>query len=338
MIEQGFLLPKDAFSAGVNLIICVIVSIWSTYWRKRQALYTQQWRYRAYNAWTLAWICWVVVWLLLLAKALLAGSAATPTAGSWLVTFVMLFDNLNALMFTLFYLHLTRGSEYFPKDAVADSLRIGLPSLLFCVVIYLVPTLAAGGDRTLSVSVHNLLSVCASVYAPILVGWGIYLRFGTRVCLAIGFAYGGLQPFIYAVQIQNDPKVVEFGPIITMLIAALKVVWATSVVAILALGAARTSATLVTPARSQGLSAGAFLTRVLFGQQTKNKKLGSSIKAHTLSILLAYVMCTVVLGWLYSEDLTRVGVALGVVTALLELIRRVWWVIELMDRNPTANG
>jgi hypothetical protein len=64
--QPGLSLPTiDEFSAGVNVVICLMVASWALYWRRQRLAVDHQCRYRAYCAWSLAWLAWLAAWLLL---------------------------------------------------------------------------------------------------------------------------------------------------------------------------------------------------------------------------------------------------------------------------------
>jgi hypothetical protein len=149
--------------------------------------------------------------------------------------------------------------------------------------------------------------------------------------------YGALQPFVYETQIYGEPELEQLKPIITMLIAALKMVWAISTVAILATRPVRDAEPLVVPVTPRPVTLRRFLTDTLMGRPSRNS-IRAGVKAHTVSVFLVYICCSVLLCCLYAKGLERLAIALGVVTGLLELVRRAWEIIGIFDKYPAQPG
>jgi hypothetical protein len=334
--SSRFALSVDQFTAGVNILICAIVSAWSLYWRKQPRNPGQQWRMQAYTAWILGWLAWVVAWLLLLLSETVFQPDDPRLASIKIV--VAALDNVNALCLVVFYLHLTRGNDYSAKDALADFLRMGSSAALFTIMVWVFPRLGDGSGAGLSMEVYRTLSMCAAIVAPIIVGWGVFLRFGTRVALAIGFVYGGLQPFVYSTQIAERPGFQDQRPVITMIIAGLKVLWAVSILAILAVRDVERSDALVIHVKRRPIALTRFIFGTLLGGPARAKWLRNGVRAHTLSLVLAYIICCVVLCLFYVKSLADFGLAIGVVTGVLELLRRAWKIIGIFDTNPAERG
>jgi hypothetical protein len=148
------------------------------------------------------------------------GYAASGGNSNW-VKFLV--SDLNTAFMVLFYFGLTRGNSlklvtYFVNGlGLVGILAVGGLSLSFF------PQLPGG----LAQSLYGHWSLCLSMVAPVLVGWGFRLRYGTSQVLIVGFIYALAQPVAYQAMVPGleQPMPQALGEAALTLLALLKVVF-----------------------------------------------------------------------------------------------------------------
>jgi hypothetical protein len=192
--------------------------------------------FMAYRCWWASWLCWVFAWGILLVTAM-SGLDPLPIE---LRIVTLIFDNLNSVFMILVYFVITRGNDFDKRRLQTAFMQISGSLFLGCMILYLMSR-ATGLD--FAYEVHRTWSLCLSVFAPMLIGWGCYLRYNTRLILIVGFAYGFMQPFIYTTElvgvknIMSPEGLVVFKPVFAMTLGGLKVLWAILFTQVLAHGA-----------------------------------------------------------------------------------------------------
>jgi hypothetical protein len=325
--QRGDLMTwADPFSAWTNLLMCVAVSCFGAYWVHEFRRTPGNYRYRTYVLWWASWLAWDAAWLLL---TLQAHELLRPSIT--LSSVVSLLDNINVMFLILTYFALTRGSAYTTRDAISSLKRL-LASLAIALLA------AYGGallldwksGAQLAYLFHNAWSISLAILGPILVGWACYLRFNTRVVLIVAFAYGFMQPSVYATQLVSsadpllEPVLVKAKPVIAMLIALFKLLWAVASTRVLS-GAPGNGASLVHPAHTK--------TFHLFSGWRR------SVALHAVLLLFIYLVLAVTAVYNFAREkdntLAQFGVALGTITGVLAAWGWLWNVYRELTREAS---
>ncbi len=205
--------------AAANFLICVAVVIFGFYpLRKLDREFDRQWRFlfRAFLCWWLAWVAWSVTWAVILSKLQLA-----PVTKNILT---LVGSDLHAILLILVYFFLTRGSTYKPSQALIEGIFLALILLVGYSALYI--TFAPETASRLQEEWGLILGAVSTI----LVGWGFLLRYNTRIVLVMGFIYGFAQPAAFeSVLIGKNPLPDATRVAIHIIIAGLKILWATSV-------------------------------------------------------------------------------------------------------------
>jgi len=242
----------DQYSAVANLSISATVVAYGIYWLRRSNLASPlAFRYRAYIYWWLSWVAWVIAWFILTGKEF----KFLPSDSVAVDAISLLPDNLNTVFLVMMYFILTRGNEYSGRWPLAHFGKL-LVSLVVAYALLYAFLGVASDNLGLAYQTHKAWSLCLQVFAPILVGWSFNLRFNTRVVLIVGFIYGFLQPLVYATQLEAGrteelaQKIKDLKPVIGMVLAFLKVLWAIACTKVLS-SAYSTDRNLVRPDRAR---------------------------------------------------------------------------------------
>ncbi|HSS20387.1 MAG TPA: hypothetical protein VLL54_09960 [Pyrinomonadaceae bacterium] len=239
----------ELFGTITNLILSIAVTAYGAFvWLKeRQGGSRPRFSLLAYRCWWASWLCWVFAWGILLTVAL-AKSKPVPVG---LKILVLVFDNLNSVFMILVYFVVTRGNEFNKQRIYTAFAQIFGALALGCGFLYMVSPLI---DVNFAYEVHRTWSLCLGVFAPVLIGWACNLRYNTLIILVIGFAYGLMQPLVYATELPgvhvtiSQANLTLLKPIVAMTLGGLKVLWAILFMQVLAHGATSSESLIVNKA------------------------------------------------------------------------------------------
>jgi hypothetical protein len=238
----------------------------------------------------------------------LTGRDEVPV-GLKIVTLV--FDNLNSVFMVLVYFVLTRGNEFDTPRIKAAFSQICGTLALGCVILYLLSPLIG---LAFAYDVHRTWSLCLGVFAPMLIGWACSLRYNTLLVLVVGFAYGFMQPLIYATELSTAPSdavlgIAAFKPVFAMTLGGLKVLWAVVFMQVLAHGVPS----------DESLIASKTGVRFHFFRHWEKKVLG-----HALVLGVAYSCLLIAMVVIYAKGLTDLGTAIAIVGGFMALLDWFW--------------
>lgn len=316
--------PVEDFGTVTNFVLSVsVIAYGFLVWLKDRALGTKlPFRLLAYRCWWASWSCWVFAWGVLLVTALL-GYDPVPLK---LNILTLVFDNLNSVFMILVYFVVTRGNEFDKPRAYRAFCQITGPLTLACAILYLLSPLIG---KSFAYEVHRTWSLCLGVFAPMLIGWACYLRYNTRLVLVVGFAYGFMQPLIYATElatVENAAAAQEFvfyKPVVAMTLGGLKVLLAIVFMQVLAHGSTS----------GESLVSMKTAVRFHFFRHWEKKVLG-----HALVLGIAYCCLLIALISIYAEKVHRLSVlatALGIVSAFMAILDWFW---KLWDRGRPSGA
>lgn len=293
----------DYFGTLANLALSVSVTGYGAWaWLRAERPEQEAFRHPAYLWWWLSWLAWVFAWALLL----LAGALGQM---SWFrfKTPVLLCDNLNSICLFQVVLILTRGDRFGPKQRRA---WFGVFSASLGVGILALYALYPWLGLDFAYQVHGTWALCLGVVAPILVGWAVYLRFSTWLLLAIGFAYGLVQPIIYAAELPGLFRDVQrYKPVVAMTLALLKVAWAVVFMQML-MNCGADGASLI--------KARPVIRSHPWGRWPKK------LVGHAILLGCVYLSFLTAMVVVYASKLEALGIAVSIVVSFVVLMDIVW--------------
>lgn len=312
--------PVEDFGTVTNLVLSASVVIYGfLVWLRDKTLGTRHpYRILAYRCWWASWLCWVFAWGMLFAAALKGGQVPLSLK---IVTLV--FDNLNSVFLILVYFVVTRGDDFDATMIKAAFLQISGSLALGCSLLYLLAPVV-GSD--FAYEVHRTWSLCVGVFAPMLVGWACNLRYNTLLVLVIGFAYGFIQPLVYATQLETAQSAAVQGfmqsykPVVAMTLGGLKVLWAIAFMQVLAHGSVS----------GESLVLSKTAIRFHFFRHWEKKVLG-----HALVLSIAYCCLLIALVTIYAQGLNALATALGIVSAFMAILDWFWKLWDKGNQNRT---
>jgi hypothetical protein len=168
---------------------------------------------QAFTAWCLAWFAWAATWFSL---------AYFPPRSIQLITVM---TDLRAVITLIMYFLITRADSIPLWQVVVRGM------VLMLVLAARYGTLFVVFSPGLASRLHELWSMSLGVISPIAVGWAIHLRFRSNFALVIGFAYGFMQPTAYEAAYHGYEHTDDLEGLANSLIllALMKVVWASVV-------------------------------------------------------------------------------------------------------------
>lgn len=225
----------EAISIGklANLAVALTVVFIGSVWLRapsngRQGKLGLSFRFRAFRFWWAAWFLWVVAWVAIALKPD-SSSKSEKVSDLW----ILIPDNINSLLLLLAYFSLTRGDSYKTREAVLDGLKIGTALAFGYSTIYGAILIAYGSNGLpTAIKLHAQWSLCMSVAVVILIGWACRIRFNTRYALGASFLYAFAQPAAYDAALEQS-GLRDVYPMILILLALLKAVWAVVFVRVL---------------------------------------------------------------------------------------------------------
>ncbi|MCU1268477.1 MAG: hypothetical protein JWM21_4795 [Acidobacteria bacterium] len=248
----------------LNFLVCVVVAFASaiTLWRLTQCRKTvYDFVFRATLCWTAAWVVWIGLWAI-------TWRVGVPT-GNWHWLSLALSD-VNTMLQLLFCVGLIQGSRFKGKEYGAFAAMMLAFVVTAAVFIHFFPgqtsqekvlliqplreacsqatQQTAGAARgafdvfkdlcsqvsspqpTVAVAerLQERWSLAIGMFASLVIGWGFKVRYGTMNVLIVGFLYAIMQPPAYEA-LYGELKSTDSALVLTLL-AALKVVFALSVV------------------------------------------------------------------------------------------------------------
>lgn len=319
----------EQFGDWANLSVSVAVTVFGLYWlgefRRRER---PSFIYRTYAYWWASWFAWVLAWTVLLLRARKVFD--NYFSDLQIDTAVLLLDNLNTLCLLLVFLSLIRGRDYTVRRARIDFVRLAVSLGLAYYCIYFTVGFL-NHNMLLAYTLHMTWSQALGVFSPIIVGWAVSLRFGTRRALMVGFVYGFMQPIVYATQfLANEDAhfaqtLAMIRPLIAMVLAFMKVVWAIVCTKIL----------WCLPCGDQDL-----VPKEPSLLQPLDKRWQQGVTVHALSLIVVYVGMLVILvrkylATRYAESLTSLAFALGVIASFVGILQFFWWIWDKMNRDKS---
>jgi hypothetical protein len=313
--------PAEDFGTIANFILSLSVALYGyiVWFRDKELSNKFPYRRLAYRCWWAAWFFWVIAWAVLLIAALLG---IDPVPVHWRVV-TLIFDNLNSVFTILVYFVVTRGNDFDKAKIFTAFKQISISLGLGCAILYilslsslLIPSFAYV-TPSFAYDIHQTWSLCIGVFAPILVGWACNLRYNTRLVLIVGFAYGFMQPLVYATQLEtaNSTTIREHmpavKPIVAMTLGSLKVLWAIVFTQVLTHGLPSGSS-LVSSRQPSG--------RIhLFRRRNWDKK----VLIHAL--FLSGIYCCLIIAFIiYTQGLYGLATTLTVLTGFMALLGWFW--------------
>ena len=303
------------FGTIANVSLTSTVTVYGLYWLQRYK--DTQYRFLAYKYWWMSWAAWVLAWLLIWLKQTVLDAATLKQHVLRFDLPILAFDNLNSVFLIVVYFAITRGRDYGEKQARALAIRLTVSLVIGYAALYGLfwryPTFAY--------EIHRTCSLCIAVFTPVLVGWAFQLRFKTSIVLMIGSLYGFIQPIIYATELRSGQQgefselIENIRPVVTMIIALLKVTWAVASTKILC-SARASDRNLI---ERDTLPA----AQVLTGWWP-------SVALHAALLVAIYLGLLIMLVLRLGHDkLTPFGTAVGVITGVSGLWQIVWSVWQL---------
>jgi hypothetical protein len=300
----------ENFGTVTNLVLSASVALYGfLVWLRDKTLGAKHpFRILAYRCWWASWVCWVFAWAVLLLAAM--RSSEPVPLNLRIVT--LIFDNLNSVFLILVYFVITRGDHFNRSRINTAFMQISGSLTLGCAILYLLAPLLG---LNFAYEVHRTWSLCLGVFAPMMVGWACRLRYNTLLVLIIGFAYGFMQPLVYATQLETAQSAAVHGfvqfykPVIAMTLGGLKVLWAVAFMQVLAHGSIS----------GESLVASKTAIRFHFFRHWEKKVLG-----HTLVLSIAYCCLLIALVSIYAQALSALATALGIVSAFMALLDWFW--------------
>jgi hypothetical protein len=209
-------------ASAVNFWVCLAMAGLAipVLWRLREKRHTDyEFVFNAFVFWLASWVVWTTMWGI----AWVAGKE-----GPWGSVILGLSD-LNTLLKILFYWGLVRGRTYQPPRYLRDGAQVlGMLGAAWAGLYVFGQGMEGGRD------LHERWSLALSMFAPVCVGWAFKLRYNTVWVLMAGFAYAVAQPFAFEAVFSKT-----FSPdkaqLVLIVLAALKVAWATVVTYFVAL-------------------------------------------------------------------------------------------------------
>ncbi len=312
---------KDYLGITTNLLLSLSVVAYGLFaWaRESSPLGQTPFKRRAYLCWWTSWLAWVIAWTLILTMTHADLNGYMP-----LKIITMIFDNLNSICLIILFFVLTRGDDFGRRDILFAFAGITCPIAAAVVVLYIV---VGGISPDIGYQMHFTWSLCLDIITPMLVGWGVYLRFDTLVPLGVGFTYGLLQPFVDTAELGLPATVGLMNPynsIITMLTGGLKVVWALVFMHVLAYGA-DSGRNLVKPSTDK------------FRYLPLKRPLDKNILRHGILLGAVYVILLTISLMRYSPNLVSFSIAFGVVMGFFGLLDICFRVGEHFSQPDRAN-
>ena len=238
---------NSEFTVTTNVLLSVVVVLYGVYWLVQPVKYPwHAFRHLAYRLWWCSWLSWAVAWILIEVKAH-NGNLISGLQSRFDIP-ILAFDNLNSIFLLLTCLAIVRGTEYTPHNARKDFFRI-----LFCFAAMVVPLYVSDElvfkDAGLAFELHRTWSLCLAMFAPIAVEWSVHLRFKVQTILLIGLVYGFFQPLVYYTELpilsgSYRELLDAMRPVIVMILASLKIMWAFTCVRVLERAHARSPGSL----------------------------------------------------------------------------------------------
>jgi hypothetical protein len=305
--------PIRDFGTVTNFVLSLAVTLYGFFvWLRDKGLDANfPYRRLAYRCWWASWVCWVLAWSVLGTAALLGRD---PVPVQWRIV-TLVFDNLNSIFTILVYFVVTRGNDFDAAKISTAFKQISGSLALGCIILYLLP-LSPNLTLDFAYDIHQTWSLCIGVFAPILVGWACNLRYNTRLVLIIGFAYGFMQPFVYATQLETAHSttirehIPAFKPIIAMTLGALKVLWACVFTQVLAHGS---------PSGTSLVSSRVPIRFHFFRRRNWDKK----VLTHSLVLSVTYC-CLIIVFISYNWGLYDLATALTILTGFMALLGLFW--------------
>jgi hypothetical protein len=206
----------------LNLLVCVVVFLASlaTLWRLTQCRKTAyDFVFRATVCWTLAWAVWIGLWALIWLQGVPQGNWHSLSLG---------LSDANTVLQLLFCVGLIQGSRFKGKEYAVFAVLM----LAFVVTadffIHFFPSKSLQGNSVAGI-LQERWSLAIGMFASLVLGWGFKVRYGTLKVLIIGFVYAIMQPPAYEA-LFGELKGTDSALVILALLAALKVVFAWSVI------------------------------------------------------------------------------------------------------------
>lgn len=304
------------FGTVTNLAVSGTVIVFGLAWIISKKISKKSFRFRTYVFWWASWLAWVLAWSILLLKELYNNKSPE------IDILVLGLDDLNAVFLILTYFALTRGNSYSFKLGILHGIAVVASLLLAYGTLYIV----FHNAFELAYELHKTWSLCLAVFAPILVGWGFHLRFEIRIPLAVGFVYGFAQPIVYAIELPSKiigvaPIIEEIKPVISLILAFLKILWAVVCVRILYSAKGKGSNLVGAVPNSE--------FRFWRGRWPHD------VAAYTVLLIVVYIGLTVYLTQGFSRYLGDLGLAIGIVTALIAVLSFAWDIYEKLVNEQT---
>jgi hypothetical protein len=199
----------------LNAVVSLVVTFSAllAFWHIRRQRDFPDFVIRAGFLWLLSWAVWVGTWLAIGSKTL--------QAWPHFVSLELLCSDLNSLIYLLLYFVVTRAES--PADSAWRAIVVVFSTGFGYLLLYY------AFDLSLATRLHERWSLVLAAATPIMVGWAIASRYRDYLPLAVGFAYGFLQPGIFEAVFpgaQNDTAQQSLLARTVVLLAILKVFWA----------------------------------------------------------------------------------------------------------------
>lgn len=227
----------------INFLVCVVVLLASlaTLWRLTQCRAVYNFVFRATVCWALAWAAWVWLWSIIWQHGKPEGNLHTLT---------LVLSDANTVLQLMFCVGLLQGSRFKGREYTAFAVMMIAFVVAADLFILFFPGTYTEYTECLSVALpafppssvickplqhraagilHERWSLAIGMFASLVLGWGFKVRYGTLKVLIIGFVYAIMQPPTYEA-LFGGLNGTESALVILALLAALKVVFAWSVI------------------------------------------------------------------------------------------------------------